>query len=306
MTADLQAFLDQLGYERGLSVHTRAAYRRDLESLAAWLARMGVGSWSAVTRDAVTAYLQEQRGAGLADATVARRLVAIRVFFRFLVSEGRVAADVTEILASPKPGRRLPRIPDEPEVLRLIAGGGAQRATASVRAALREARDRAIVELFYGCGLRVSELAALPMDAVDRETGVLRCTGKGSRQRVVPVGGAALNALRLYLERARPSLAGGHPLEEEGALFVNGRGGPFTRQGLWRLIVRRARAAGIRGRVTPHTLRHCFASHLLAHGADLRAIQELLGHADIATTQIYTHVDGGRLLRIHRTFHPRA
>ncbi len=304
MTADVQAFLDELGYERGLSGNTQAAYRRDLEAFAAFLGRTGVTTWAPVTRGAVTAFLQDQRQRGHAAATVARRLVAIKVFFRFLVSEGRVLVDVTETMGSPKRGRRLPQIPDEGDVGRLIDGCAPDGRRMSARAEAREARDRAVVELFYACGLRVSELASLKVGDVDRESALVRCTGKGSKQRIIPVGEAALAALGRYLEQARPALSAGCP--QDGALFVNGRGGGFTRQGVWRLIVRRARAAGIRGRVTPHTLRHCFASHLLRHGADLRAIQELLGHADIATTQVYIHVDSRRLLQIHREFHPRA
>jgi integrase/recombinase XerD len=304
MTADIQAFLDALGYERGLSAHTQAAYRRDLEAFTAFLGRIGIVAAAAVTRDAITAFLQDQRHNGRAAATVARRLVAIKMFFRFLAAEGRAPADVTETMASPKAGRLLPHIPGEGEVARLIDGRVPGGHRDSARAAAREARDRSVVELFYACGLRVSELASLRVGDVDRDSAQVRCTGKGSKQRVIPVGEAALAALGRYLDQARPALASGCPAD--GVLFVNGRGGGFTRQGVWRLIVRRARAAGIRGRVTPHTLRHCFASHLLLHGADLRAIQELLGHADIATTQIYTHVDSSRLLQIHRDFHPRA
>jgi integrase/recombinase XerD len=304
MTADIQAFLDALGYERGLSSNTQAAYRRDLEALAAYLSRIGVTTAAAVTRDAITAFLQDQRQDGRAAATMARRLVATKVFFRFLAAEGRIPADVTETMAAPRAGRRLPRIPGEGDVARLIDGRLLDGHRDSPQAAAREARDRSVVELFYACGLRVSELASLQVGDVDRDTAQIRCTGKGSRQRMIPVGEAALTALGIYLDQGRPMLASGCPAD--GVLFVNGRGGGFTRQGLWRLIVQRARAAGICGRVTPHTLRHCFASHLLQHGADLRVIQELLGHADIATTQLYTHVDSGRLLQIHRDFHPRA
>jgi len=304
MTADIQAFLEALGYERGLSANTQAAYRRDLEAFTAFLLRIGIATAAAVTRDAITAFLQDQRQDGRAAATVARRLVAIKVFFRFLVAEGRIPADVTETMVSPKAGRLLPRIPGEGDVARLIDGRVPDGHRESVRAAACEARDRSVVELFYACGLRVSELAALRVGDVDHDSAQVRCTGKGSKQRVIPVGEAALTALGRYLDQARPVLASGCPAD--GPLFVNGRGGGFTRQGVWRLIVQRARAAGIRGRVTPHTLRHCFASHLLQHGADLRAIQELLGHVDIATTQIYTHVDSSHLLQIHRDFHPRA
>jgi len=304
MTADIQAFLEALGYERGLSANTQAAYRRDLEAFTAFLSRIGIATAAAVTRDAITAFLQDQRQDGRAAATVARRLVAIKVFFRFLVAEGHIPVDVTETMVSPKAGRLLPHIPGEGDVARLIDGRVPDGQRESARAAACEARDRSVVELFYACGLRVSELASLRVGDVDHDSAQVRCTGKGSKQRVIPVGEAALTALGRYLDQARPVLASGCPAD--GALFVNGRGGGLTRQGVWRLIVQRARAAGIHGRVTPHTLRHCFASHLLQHGADLRAIQELLGHVDIATTQIYTHVDSSRLLQIHRDFHPRA
>ena len=309
MTVDLQAFIDEIGYERGLSANTQDAYRRDLTIFVAFLQKAGVVAWAVVTRDTINAFLQQQRQAGLAAATVARRLVAIKVFFRFLVTEGRMATDVTETMDSPKPGLRLPRIPSEADVARLIVGDTRpDRPDDTPRTLARTAacalRDQAIVELFYACGLRVSELAGLTLGAIDRESAVLRCTGKGAKERVVPVGREALAVIERYLAQARPILAPACTTDE--ALFVNSRGGRLTRQSLWRLIVKRARDAGLRGRVTPHTLRHCFASHLLAHGADLRAIQQLLGHADIATTQIYTHVESGRLLKIHQTFHPRA
>lgn len=308
MTADLQVFLDELAYERGLSANTQAAYRRDIQIFVDFLWRTDVTSWPEVTRDAITMFLQRQRQAGFAAATIARRLVAIKVFFRFLAAEGRIATDVTETMTSPKPEQRLPHIPNEEAVSRLMAGAVPlpcpDAPPANARAAACALRDRAAVELFYACGLRVSELASLACGAIDRESAEVRCTGKGSKERVVPVGAAALTALNHYLTHGRPVLVQDDTSDD--ALFINTRGGRLTRQSLWRLIVKRARDVGLRGHVTPHTLRHCFASHLLEHGADLRTIQQLLGHADIATTQVYTHVEHGRLRKIHRDFHPRA
>lgn len=309
MTADLQAFIDEIGYERGLSANTQDAYRSDLTAFVAFLQHVRAATWTVVTRDTIIAFLQQQRQAGLAPATVSRRLVAIKMFFRFLVAEGRVAADITATMVSPQPGLRLPRIPGEADVALLIAGNPCpdrptDTPSVSARTAAYAMRDQAVVELFYACGLRVSELAALTLGAIDHESAVLRCTGKGNKERVVPVGREALAAIERYLAQARPLLA--QACTADDALFVSSRGGCLTRQSLWRLIVKRARDAGLRGQVTPHTLRHCFASHLLAHGADLRAIQQLLGHVDIATTQIYTHVESDRLVKIHQTFHPRA
>jgi len=303
----LQAFLDELGYERGLSLNTQTAYRRDIETFAIWLRQAGITEWGRVTRDSITDFLQQQRSAKFAPATVARRLVAIKVFFAFLSAEKLIADNIADTLVVPAAGRQLPRIPSEEDVIRLIdvklAGGELQRQLVDKSAQAATLRDKAIVELFYACGLRVSEMVALDCSSIDINSATVRCRGKGSKERLVPVGAAALEAVAEYVDKGRSRFAN---REGENALFLSVRGNRLTRQSLWQIIVKRARDAGLRGRVTPHTLRHCFASHLLEHGADLRSIQRLLGHADIATTQIYTHVEQARLRQIHKEFHPRS
>ena len=295
MKAIIAQFLDHIAYERGLSRNTRAAYAADLDTFAIFLSARGVRLLNAVTRQDLLAFLTDQRRRNMAVATVARRLVAVKVLFAYLQQEGLLDANVAATMTAPRLWRELPGILAPTEIGRLIESVAGDRALA--------VRDRAILEIFYGCGLRVSEVASLRLDDVQFEGGFVRCTGKGDKQRVVPLGHCAAASLRRYLETVRPGCLKGRDTDR---LFLSRRGGAFSRQGLYRLIVRHARAAGISGRVTPHTLRHCFASHLLANGAQLRAIQEMLGHASIATTQIYTHVDAGRLLAVHRRFHPRA
>jgi integrase/recombinase XerD len=293
---EIERLLDHLAFERGLSANTRLAYGRDLAALAVYLQRQGVRDAAAMTRRQVLGFLVEQQRQGMAVATLARRLVAIKVFLGYLQAGGTVAANVAEVMRSPRAGRSLPRVLSPAEVDRLIAAAEGDGWEAL--------RDRAMLEAFYACGLRVSELATLRLSDVHLDAGFVRCTGKGERQRVVPLGRRAEEAIRRYLRDARPRLARRSGAVE--AVFLSRLGRPFTRQSLWALIVRHAREAGLDGRVSPHTLRHCFASHLLANGAPLRVIQEMLGHADIATTQIYTHVDANRLLDVHRRFHPRA
>lgn len=288
-------FLDHLAYERGLSLNTRAAYASDLAYFTTFMEQRGIGGFNSLSRQDVVDFLAGQREQHLAVATVARRLVAIKVLLQYLQQEGRVDADVTDVMTAPKLWRLLPEILSPSEVEQLLAAASGERP--------RTVRDRAILELFYACGLRVSELAGLRLGDVQADAGFLRCTGKGAKQRLVPIGGQALKALARYLAEVRPGVA--KYANEEG-LFLTRLGRKFTRQALHKLIVAYARSAGLGGRITPHTLRHCFASHLLANGAELRAIQEMLGHADIATTQIYTHVDHARLLDVHRRFHPRA
>ncbi|MDD5704863.1 MAG: site-specific tyrosine recombinase XerD [Kiritimatiellae bacterium] len=295
MKARIAQFLDQLAFARGLAKNTRSAYGADLAAFSQFLEKAGVYSPNEVERRHIVDFLAAQKEYGLAVATLARRLVAIKMFFGWMQSEGLLDDSVAAALQAPKLWRNLPAILTPSQVERLIgaAGGDSPRAR----------RDRAMLELFYACGLRVSELAALRIEDVHFDAGFIRCTGKGGRQRVIPLGSAAEAALRNYLSEARPVIC---RQPDQETLFLSRLGRPLTRQTLWRLIVGYARAAGIAERVTPHLLRHCFASHLLANGAQLRAIQEMLGHADIATTQIYTHVDAGRLLAVHRKYHPRA
>ena len=289
-------FLDQAAYERGLSANTCSAYGTDLDAFATFLeSRCNVVSFDAVTRAHIDSFLEEQRRHRMCVRTLARRLVAIKVFFAFLCAEGKLRENVTEVMASPNKGRVLPRTLSEEEIARLL-NSVCGRSTHDVR-------DRCMLELFYACGLRVSEVTALRLGDVRLDEGLVRCIGKGDKQRVVPLGGEARRWLERYLAEARPVFARGR--DNESGLFLTQQGKPFTRQGIFVMLVKRARAAGIGADISPHVLRHCFASHLLAHGANIRAIQEMLGHADIATTQIYTHVDNGQAVRTHAQFHPR-
>jgi integrase/recombinase XerD len=300
LKAVLSQFLDYVLLERGLSVNTRAAYEADLSGFIAFLAGRGVFSFNAVRRKEILDYLAHERTRGLSVPSVARRLTAIRILFRYLRQEGLLDTDVTEAMDSPRLWKTLPGTLSLNEVERLLAAPVGRTRTVL--------RDRALLELLYATGLRVSEAADLRLEDVHREEGYLRARGKGNRVRVVPFGGKAARALDTYMEQARPLFLQrkDHVRADPGAVFLTYRGKAFSRKGIWKLIRQYARHVGIEKPVSPHTLRHSFASHLLANGAPLRVIQEMLGHADIATTQIYTHVDQGRLRAVHAQFHPRA
>ena len=290
-------FLAELEFERGLSRNTLEAYRSDLLQYGAWLQE----------RDALTvghpelaAFLDELAAgrdgrAPVAAATLQRKAACLRSFYRHLRREGIVDHDPTADLRAPKKSQRLPQVLTREEVARLLAiprGPDPQ-----------SLRDRALLELMYACGLRASEAIGLLLRDVDLEAALLRARGKGSKERIVPVGREAIAATRAWLQRGRPPLVG---LSPEPHLFVNQRGQGLTRQGLYKIVQRHARAAGLAGRMSPHTLRHTFATHLLAGGCDLRSLQEMLGHADIATTQIYTHLSADRLKDVYFNSHPRA
>lgn len=286
--------LEALQTERGASPNTLSAYRRDLSGFTRFLRRRG----STIERagaDQVARYLLALRQAGLGPRSVARHLSAVRGLYRFLVREGRLGRDPTEHLEAPRPPRRLPRTlsPKEAELL-------VESPPTDDQIGLR---DRALLELLYATGMRASECLALRIEDVNRAAGYVVCTGKGDRQRLVPVGAQALHWLRVYLKTARPALT---PRADPGTLFVNRAGRRLSRQGLWGIIKKAARRAGVRAVVSPHTLRHSFASHLLERGADLRSIQAMLGHADISTTQIYTHLPSSAVRDMYRRFHPRA
>ncbi len=292
----VRSFLGFLAYERGLSPRTRAAYANDLAAFAAFL-RPGGGEpdWRAVRGADLVRFLGKCRADGLAETTRARRLVALKGFFGYLRGEGRVDADPAASVAQPRRSRILPHaLPQEATDRFFAAAAGDAR---------ESLRDRAILELLYGCGLRASELAEMPLDAVRFEDALVRVTGKGSKTRLVPLGSKAEAALRAYLNEARPAFG---PAPGEPRLFL-GRGGKgLSRQSVWKIVKARAVEAGLPPDVSPHWLRHTFATHLLAHGAPVRAIQEMLGHADIGTTQIYTHVDADRLAAVVKRFHPRG
>lgn len=295
MNALIDMFLDHVILERGLSERTREAYAADLEGFGGFMAGQGISSPNETARDHIVDYLMAERDRGMSVNTISRRLVAIKVFFAFLQREGLLATNVTAVMESPRLWKVLPGLLTMREVERLLAAPDGDLPLA--------VRDRAVLELFYATGMRVSELSDLKLDDLHFEDGYLRCVGKGSKVRVVPFGGASLAALDLYLLTVRPKLEKTGPSRY---VFLTRRGGAFTRQRLWQLVKAYTRRACIDKPVSPHTLRHSFASHLLANGAPLRVIQEMLGHADIATTQVYTHVDSQRLRSVHRQFHPRA
>jgi len=296
MRSQVAQFLDHIAYERGLSVNTRAAYENDLLAFVAFLEKRELAdAFLKVTREHVAAFLEEQRCNGMRASTRARRLIAIKALFAFLSVEGLVPVNITEVMDSPAKGRVLPRTLSEADVVKLICSVSGDSAYG--------VRDRCMLELFYACGLRVSEVVALRMADVRFEEGVVRCIGKGNKQRLIPLGDVAAHWTRTYIASARPRFACGNI--SETCLFLTQRGKPFTRQGVFAMLSKRAQAAQIGRSVSPHVLRHCFATHLLAHGAQIRAIQEMLGHADIATTQVYTHVDEGLVTRTHARFHPR-
>lgn len=296
MNALIDQFLDYVSLERGLSENTREAYAADLRSFAEFLKRNKIRSFNSVNRKHILDYLMKERDRGLSVNSVSRRLVAIRIFFSYLHREGLLAGNVVEAMDSPKLWKVLPGVLSLKEIDRFLS---------SVKGKSRIAiRDRAMLELLYATGMRVSELADLEMVDLHFDSGYLRCVGKGSKVRVIPFGENAHQQITRYLEEARPEF-----LKEgsaESHVFLTYRGGKFTRKGIWKIIKTYAKKAGIQKNVSPHTLRHSFASHMLANGAPLRVIQELLGHADIATTQVYTHVDQGRLRAAHASFHPRA
>jgi integrase/recombinase XerD len=299
MSARMLDFLAYLEFERGLSRNTLEAYRSDLLQLGAFLGRRGVDAVDVQHAD-LSAFLSELATGGegrapVAAATLQRKAACMRSFYRHLRREGVLDRDPTADLRAPRKSQRLPQVLSRDEIARLLS---APKGTDP--AALR---DRALLELMYACGLRASEAIGLDVRDVDLTLGVLRARGKGSKERLVPIGREAVAATKVYVERGRPSFVG---LGDEPHLFVNRRGGGLTRQGLYKIVQRHARAVGLEDRMSPHTLRHTFATHLLAGGCDLRSLQEMLGHADIATTQIYTHLSAERLKDAYFKAHPRA
>jgi integrase/recombinase XerD len=293
-------FLAYLELERGLSRNTLEAYRTDLQQFGVWLEEHGHSALE-VSHTQLTEFVGQlgtgERGKGkaVAPATVQRKVACLRSFYRHLRREEILEHDPTAELRAPRSAHKLPQVLSRAEVKRLL---DAPRGTEP-----RALRDRALLELMYACGLRASEAIGLDVADVDLEDGVLRAQGKGSKERLVPVGRTAVAAVRVYLERGRPRLVGDRAVTR---LFVNSRGTGLTRQGLYKIVQRHAASAGLAGRMSPHTLRHTFATHLLAGGCDLRSVQEMLGHADIATTQIYTHLSAERLKGAYFEAHPRA
>lgn len=291
----LEQFRDYLALEAGNSANTVTNYLRDVRRLAGYAISKGARGPDAVTSAQLREFVYMLKDLGLTPATVRRQISALRTYYRFLVGEGQATRDPTERLDRPSQWRRLPTVLSVAEAERLLAAPNTDAPLAI--------RDRAVLELAYATGARVSELVSLKLHDVLYEDGVARIFGKGSKQRLVPVGRRALGAVALYVREIRPRMDRG---QGRGVVFLNARGTPLSRVGAWSIIKRAARQAGLTKRVTPHTLRHSFATHLLEGGADLRAVQEMLGHADLATTQLYTHVDRDYLRTVHRTYHPRG
>ncbi|HPX02897.1 MAG: site-specific tyrosine recombinase XerD [Deltaproteobacteria bacterium] len=291
----VEEYLHFLAVERGASLNTLEAYSRDIGRFLEFAGASGVPSPLAVNPEHVTAYLGALRGQGLSPASVNRKLAAIRGFYRYLLREARVEENPLARVETARTWMRLPGALSRDEMESLLA----QPAEASPSGI----RDRAILELLYATGIRVSELATLTLNRLNRQMGFLVAVGKGRKERIVPVGQSALGWLGRYIEQARPVFL---KKKTSNTLFLNRSGEGFTRQGLWKLIKKYAKMAGLERKVHPHTFRHSFATHLLEGGADLRSVQVMLGHADISTTQIYTHVSRERLKEVHKRFHPRG
>ena len=292
---ELDAFCDALWLEDGLSPRSLESYRRDLSQFDRWLKALGGSLPNADSGDIQRFLAERTLGQGVAARTLARQLTTLKRYFRWLLRQGRRMDDPTLTIEPPRLPRSLPKSLTEPDVEALLAAPDTETVLGL--------RDRAMLELLYACGLRVSELVGLPVAALSQEMGVVKVMGKGSKERLVPLGEEAQSWLSRYLKRARPALLAGRA---DDALFVTERGGAMTRQAFWYRIKHHTRQAGIRVALSPHTLRHAFATHLLNHGADLRVVQMLLGHSDISTTQIYTHIAQERLKTLHRQHHPRG
>jgi integrase/recombinase XerD len=292
LLGDVQQFLDFCRVEKGLAANSLEAYRRDLASFQRFS-----GADSGVPKEAehIRRYLDSLYKSGLGSRSVARQLTTLRNFYRFLLQEGRVDEDPTALLVSPKQWNSLPKYLNTSDIDKLVGTPDQDKATG--------VRDRAMLELLYATGLRVSELVKLEVIDFSSDIGVLRVTGKGNKQRVVPIGKSALEAVEKYRANGRPRLLG---KRASRFLFVTARGGPMTRQAFWKLLNGYGKQAGIFHGLTPHVVRHTFATHLLEGGADLRSVQTMLGHADISTTQIYTHVMQSRLRKTIEEHHPRA
>jgi integrase/recombinase XerD len=291
----VERFTDHLAIERGLSPRTLEAYRHDLDGLVDFFRARGIERPGEARPSDLRDFVYALKDRGLQATSIRRSLSAIRTYYAFLLAEGMVVVDPTERVELPRTWRRLPDALSRADIERLLDAPDPGSPTCW--------RDKALLEFAYASGVRVSELTALRMRDLDLREGLAVVVGKGAKERVVPVGRAAIRALDVYLREIRPNLARG---SSEGAVFVNARGQPLSRMGVWKILRKQVERAGIQRRVTPHTLRHSFATHLLEGGADLAAVQEMLGHADIATTQIYTHVERVYLREVHRRHHPRA
>nr|WP_251135038.1 site-specific tyrosine recombinase XerD [Exiguobacterium sp. s102] len=290
----LEAFINYLVIERQMSGNTVAAYRNDLNQYLHSLEQAGVTSLEFVTRHHIVLHIESLLNAQKSRSTVRRATSSIRSFHQYLVEERQVESDPSRHLDLPKPEKKLPVVWSQTDVVKLLDSVVGNDPL--VR------RDAAMLELLYGTGMRVSELLQLTLNDLQLELGYLSCLGKGNKTRIIPISTTAIESVTTYLELARNSLGG----QQTDYVFLNSRGSRLSRQGFWKMIKRRAREAGIEKEITPHVLRHSFATHLLENGADLRVVQEMLGHADLSTTQMYTHVNKGRLHEVYKNHHPRA
>ncbi|MEI6632157.1 MAG: site-specific tyrosine recombinase XerD [bacterium] len=290
----IDTFLSYLSVERGLSRNTIISYKEDLTHYMGFLASLRIDALSKTTKNEIINFMLNQKNKGISANSVARRLAAIKMFYRFLARERILKTDPTSLIDSPKLWKKIPETLSLNEVEALLAQPNIKDQ--------QGIRDRAILETFYATGMRVSEVVNLKTDNVNLEIGFLRCVGKGNKERVIPLGRKAINSLKRYLEAGRKHMLKGKQSE---FIFLNRSGKKISRQSLWKLIKRYAKEAKIKKPMGPHILRHSFATHLLERGADLRSVQEMLGHANISTTQIYTHISKDRLKAIHRMFHPR-
>ncbi len=290
----IEAFLDTLWVENGLSENTLAAYRNDLLGLSIWLSKLPVSITDA-GREHLLDYLSYRVQQGSRPRTSARLLSSIRRFYRYLVRQGAVQQDPSAQIEFPKLGRPLPETLGEEEVEKLLNAPNINKA--------QGVRDRAMLEVLYACGLRVSELVGLDLNQINLNNGVIRVVGKGNKERLIPFGEQAIEWLTLYINQSRNELL---KSKQSDSLFISNRGAAMTRQAFWHMIKKYAKHVEISKHLSPHTLRHAFATHLLNHGADLRVVQMLLGHSDLSTTQIYTHVAQARLQDLHRMHHPRG
>ncbi|MDZ7802575.1 site-specific tyrosine recombinase XerD [Thiohalophilus sp.] len=291
----IEQFLDALWMERGLSENTLSAYRSDLSQFGLWLDQQGGASLRGVRREQIQGYLAQRLEARGSPRSTARLLSSLRRFYAWLRREQQIGEDPTALIEAPRLGRPLPKSLSESDVEALLLAPDTETH--------KGLRDRCMLEVLYATGLRVSELVNLHMGQINRQQGVVRISGKGDRERLVPLGEEALGWLQRYLEEVRPAVLDGQAAE---AVFLSNRRQPMTRQTFWHLIKDYARRAGIDKPLSPHTLRHAFATHLLNHGADLRVVQMLLGHSDLSTTQIYTHIAKARLQELHAQHHPRG
>ena len=296
MEKSLKHFIGFLTLEKGLSKNTIDAYKADLLNFIKWMREDGIDSYTALSRNDIIYYLGDIKDQGLEVSTIARRLVSIKVLYRYLFQERIIPNDITDVMDSPKMWRILPDFLSSLEIDKVLKAYPAGKDPLNFR-------NKTMLEVMYACGLRVSELINLPVNAINFDEMIIRVYGKGNKERIVPIGRTAANLVRRYLRDHRYTFVKDMDYPH---LFLSYRGKPLNRERLWAIVKKAALLAGIDKNIHPHTLRHSFASHLLENGADLRVIQEMLGHADISTTQIYTHIDKKQLINIHHKFHPRA